>query len=175
VWLLVLMPLLCAGAWKQDGKPVPDTAWAKWDGDFGAQLVLSDKPDAFFMGRHQPAPVELLADVPGKAVRGKHLVAWILFTGCAPAENGKCDVRVRFDILGPAGQPYGKPLESDLWVNRQPPAAGLMQLSPGNIGVVIEPQDPLGTYAVTARLTDRVSKKSLVLERRFEAVAAPVK
>lgn len=174
VWLLVLVPFLCAGAWKQDGTTAPESSWAKWDGDFGAQLVLTDKPDEFFLARHKQGPVALLPDT-GKAVRGRQLVAWILFTGCTPDEKKQCNVVVRFDITDPAGKPYGKPLLADLWLKRPPPAEGLMQLSPGNIGVVIEPQDALGTYALSARIVDKVSQKTMILERPFEAVDAPKK
>ena len=45
-----------------------------------------------------------------------------------------------------------------------------MQLSVGNMGIVIDPDDPLGTYKVIAEVVDKVAKKTILLERTFTAI-----
>ena len=67
---LLVMPFVLGGTWKENGKPVPDTAWAKSDGDFGAQLVFTDKPDELFAAWEKPGPT---------ATRGVPIVGVIFF------------------------------------------------------------------------------------------------
>ena len=171
---MVLAVLLLAAGWKEHGKPVPDTAWAKSDGDFGAMLVFTDKPDALFAAWEKSGPAVLMSATPD-AVRGVPIVAVIFFSGCAADEHGQCQATVRFTAQGPDGKPYGQPLTGDLWVAKPPPGKDQMQLSAGNMGIVIEPADPLGIYTVKAEIADQVGKKTMILERTFTAVAAPKK
>jgi|GEM_PF-1500591 len=169
-----LSVFLCAGTWKLNGKPVPDSAWAKSDGAFGAELVFTDKPEELFAAWEKPGPAVLISEV-GKAMRGKPIVGVIFFAGCAKNEQGNCDATVTFLILAPDGKHYGKPQSGELWTGKPPPEEGQMQLSVGNIGVVIEPNDALGSYTGVAEIRDNVSKKKMVLERKFEAVEASKK
>jgi len=164
-----LIPFLCAGSWKQDGKPVPDTSWAKSDGDFGAQLVFTDKPDELVAAWDKPGLAVAIKETVS-VVRGKLIVGVIFFVGCARNDKGNCDAVVHFKISGPDGKPYGTPQGGEMWIGKPPPPEEQMQMGVGNIGVVIEPKDTLGTYAVVAEILDRVSKKKMVLERTFQAV-----
>ena len=165
---------LGAGTWKNNGKPVPDTAWSKSDGDFGAQLVFTDKPDELFAAWEKPGVAVVYSETPN-AVRGKAIVGVIFFAGCAVDRRGNCDATVRFTARSPNGKPYGEPIEAELWVGKPPPGKDQMQLSVGNMGIVIEPDDPLGVYAVKAEITDKIAKKRMVLERSFTALEAPTK
>ena len=167
---LVAVPLLCAASWKQNGKPVPDSSWAKSDGEFGAQLVFTDKPDELFAAWEKPGPAVLISEATRAYRGGKPIVGVIFFAGCAHDERGTCNSTVHFTMTGPDGQSYGTPIDGELWVGKPSPGVGQMQLSFGNIGVVIEPHDKLGTYTVVADILDNVSKKKMKLERTFEAV-----
>ena len=59
---LTLMLLTTSGAigwaqWREEGKVVPDTAWMKSSGNFGAMLFLTDKADDFFKEwNHEASP-----------------------------------------------------------------------------------------------------------------------
>jgi hypothetical protein len=163
---------LCGGAWKENGKPVPDTAWAKSDGDFVAQLVLSDTPNDTFKKGDKPEPAALLSGTR-KVLRGTPIVAVVYFAGCAPDAKGNCDATVRFTAQAPDGKPWSDPIEGELWLNKLPPGKGQMQLSVKNMGILIETGDALGVYKVRADIEDKVAKKKLVLEREFTAVEAP--
>jgi len=148
---------------------MPDTSWAKSDGEFRAQLVFTDKPEEFFAAWAKPGLAAPIKDI-ASAVRGKPIVGVIFFAGCARNDKGNCDAVVHFKISGPDGKPYGTPQGGEMWIDKPPPPEEQMQLCVGNIAVVIEPKDTLGTYSVVAEILDRVSKKKMVLERTFQAV-----
>lgn len=162
---------LSAASWKVNGKPVPDREWAKSDGDFGAQLVFTDKPDELFAAWEEPGAAVLLSETV-VAKRGVPIVGVVFFAGCAANERGKCEATVRFTAETPEGKPWGDPVDAELWIDKPAPEKGLMQLSAGNMGIVIDPDDPLGTYKVKAVVTDKVAHKRMVLERTFTAVEA---
>jgi len=155
--------------WNQGGAPVPDTSWHKSDGDFGAMLILTDKPDEFFAAWETDTPGVPISETE-TVRRGSPVMGVVVFTGCAPNEKGLCDATVVYTLLKPDGTVYGSPHEAELWIGKQPPPRNLIQLSLGNLGVVIEPEDPLGRYLMQAEVRDRVSGKTLRLERHFEAV-----
>lgn len=168
LWCAVI-PLLCAGSWTQDGKPVPDSSWARIDGDLAVQLVLTDKPDDLFAAWVKPGPAVLLKET-AKVVRGKPIVGVVFFSGCAPNPAGTCEATLRFMISGPDGKPYGNPRNGELWLGKAPPPKGQMRMGVSNIGAIIEPKDSLGAYTVVAEVLDKVSNKIVVLKRTFEAV-----
>jgi hypothetical protein len=170
VCCLIAVTLL-GGSWKENGKAVPDTTWAKSDGDFGAELVFTDKPDELFAAWEKPGLAVYFSDTP-TAVRGVPIVAVVFFTGCATDTKGNCNATVRFTAQSPNGKPYGNPLDAELWVEKPPPGKGQIQLSVGNMGIVIEPGDALGAYRVKAEITDKVAKKKMVLERSFTVAEA---
>jgi len=160
--------------WKQNGKVVPDTPWAKSAGDFGAQVVFTDKPDDLFSTWEKPGPVVVYSQTT-TAKRGVPIVAVIFFVGCTPDDHGQCNAVVRFTAFTPDGKPWGEAVDAELWVGKPPPQKGQMQLSVGNMGIVIDPDDPLGTYKVKAEVVDKDAKKTILLERTFTAIEAEPK
>ncbi len=155
--------------WKTDGAPVPDTSWRKSDGDFGAMLVLTDRPEEFFAAWETESPGVAMSETVS-AKRGLPIVGVVLFTGCAPDREGLCNSTVTYSVLKPDGTPYGEQQKAELWTGKRPPRKNEIQLSVGNMGIVLEPGDPLGTYVMRAEVHDLVSKKTLRLERPFAGV-----
>lgn len=158
-----------AAQWKQDGKPLAEGSWSKADGDFGAQLFLTDKPDELFEAWERPARGVPLSEAK-TARRGTPIVAVVFFTGCAPDANGLCQATVEYAAFLPDGKLYNEPSEGELWVDKRPPAQGQIQLGINSLGIVLEPEDPLGVYKLRATVVDQVAGKTLILERDFTAV-----
>lgn len=158
-----------AAQWKQDGKDLKDKRWSKSDGDFNAQLFLTDKPNELFEAWEKPAHGVAISEAK-TARRGVPIVAVVFFTGCAPDAKGLCQSTVEFAVYRPDGKPYDDPSDGELWIDKPPPAKGQIQLSVGSLGVVIEREDPLGDYKIRAKVVDKVAKKTLLLEREFTAV-----
>ena len=162
------------GQWKEDGKVVPDRPWVKSAGEFGAKLVLTDKPEEFFAAWEKPGAVVSTSEA-NSTKRGQPIVAVVVFTGCAADKRGFCDATVRYTAFKPDGTAYGKPQDGELWSGKPAPPRDQLQLSVGNMGIVIEPQDPLGLYTVRAEVNDKIAKRKLELERTFTAVEAGTK
>ncbi len=158
-----------ADAADQPEKAVVKKPWAKSDGNFGAMMLFSDQPDEFLAAWGKPGDGVRLRSTE-KAERGVPIVTFIVFAGCAPDDHGLCQATVTFATYRPDGKPYGEALEGELWVDEQPPGKGQIQLGASNMGVVLEPEDPLGVYKVQATVVDKVADKKLILEREFTAV-----
>lgn len=172
--LLLAFSILASPAsaqWREDGKVIPDTSWSKSDGDFGAMLAFTDKPDELYAAWEKPGPTVHWTQTT-TAVRGIPIVAVVLFGGCAADPAGKCNLVGRFITTTPAGKPYGDPIDTDIWVGLPGPTGKNLQLSHSHMGLVIDPDDELGVYKVRLELVDRVSKKTMNLERQFTAVEA---
>jgi hypothetical protein len=173
ILVLLMIPLVTLAQWRDgSGKVVPDTPSAKSDGEFGAMFDFTDKPEELYAAWEKASPGVAWSQT-STAVRGKPIVAIVFFTGCAANPEGNCELVGRFTTTTPSGKPWGDPIEADIWVGLPPPGPQSLQLSHGHMGLVIDPDDELGKYTVKVELTDRISKKRMVLERPFTAVDAP--
>jgi len=166
-----ILALPVSAQWREDGKVVPDTSWSKSDGDFGAMLDFTDKPDELYAA-WEKAGAAVHWTHTTTAVRGIPIVAVVFFTGCSQDAKGKCNLVGRFTTITPSGKPYGDPIDADVWVGLPPPTSKDLQLSHSHMGLVIDPGDELGVYSVRLELTDRVSNKKMNLERQVTAVEA---
>jgi len=97
--------------WKENGKVVPDTTWAKSAGDFGAQVVFTDKPDELFAAWERPGPVALYSQTT-TAKRGLPIGALIFFVHYAPDDHGQCNDRVSFSAFTPDDNRWRDAMES---------------------------------------------------------------
>ena len=145
---------------------------AQSEGGLGATLYLTDKPEKLFADWETPSPGVTLSST-GTARRGELIAGVIVFTACAPTEKGFCDVTVTYTLFKPDGTLYDEPMKSEVWIGKPPPPRNGLQLGVGSFCVVIEPEDPLGRYRMQAEVRDRVSGKTLRLERYFSAVEPP--
>src|SRR5262245_15239145 len=109
--LLVLSPPALA-EWRLNGKVVPDSPWAKSDGDFGAMFTFTDKPDELYAAWEKPTPGVQWSETD-TAVRGIPIVGVVFFTGCAANAAGKCELVGRFITTAPSGKPYGDPIDAE--------------------------------------------------------------
>ncbi len=170
--------MVCAPAvlaqWKENGKFAPDAPWSKSDGDFGAMFAFTDKPDELYEAWEKPSPGVQWSRT-STAVRGIPIVGVVFFTGCAANAAGECELVGRFLLTTPSGKPWGDPFDAEIWVGLPPPTGDALQLSHQHLGLVVDPDDELGTYSVRLELTDRVSKKKMILEQQFKAIDVPVK
>lgn len=167
--LMALAPSSLTAQWNVNGERAPETTWQKADGEFGAMLQLTDKPEEFFKAWEKEGPGVLMSDT-SVAKRGVPIVAVVLFAGCAPSDQGLCDSTVTYTVVRPDGKPDGEPQPGELWAGKRPPPKNELQLSIGNMGFVLTADEPLGTYVVRAEVHDLIAKKTLHLERTFEGV-----
>jgi hypothetical protein len=169
VAVLVLLIAPAAAQSQQDGKPVKSKRWSKSNGRFGAQLLLTDKPQQLFDDWEKPGRGVRISEADS-AYPGVSIVAVVFFTGCGADAKGLAQTTVHFAAFGPDGKPYGEAFDGELWIDKPPPAKRQIQLGVSTMGLVLEPEDPLGVYTVRAKIVDKVSGKKLVLEREFRGV-----
>lgn len=166
VALFLILVANVQGQWREGAKDVPDTAWSKHKGRFGAMLLLSDKPEEFLKGWAQPTegvPIQTTDTV----ARGVPIVAFVIFTGCEPDDKGQCNASVDFIVLKPDGSEYARFEDKDLWKHKPAVEENALQLAADYIGVVIEPDDPLGQYEVQVTTRDLNANIRLDLKQSF--------
>jgi len=168
---ILLIPFLSHGSWRDmDGNSVEDTEWMKSSGAFGAQLLLVGNEKEFFRRWKTPSEVVELEAI-SEINKGKPLITPVIFNGCQANEDGNCNVSADFRVLRPDGTTYADAPQVEIWQNKPPPREGILELGVGYIKVVIEPEDPDGTYTVEARVADNIQKSSFVLTRTFSVPA----
>ena len=74
--------------------------------------------------------------------------------------------------IRPDGTVYERFANRDLWKLRPAPPDGTIRLSAEYVGVVIEPEDPLGRYEVRVTVHDLNAGTTLALRENFTATEA---
>ncbi|MEO6198590.1 MAG: hypothetical protein ABIO68_01440 [Sphingomicrobium sp.] len=152
--------------WIENGKPAADNAARAANGAFGAMLVVTDDWEGFLKQWEQPMAG---FDIPRLATirKGRPLTSAVIFTGCKADSSGNCSVLGDFRVVDPNGKVYAEQRGANIW--RLPPPDPRLQLSVESLGLSLDPPDTLGTYVLTATITDRVANKTLELRTTFEA------
>ena len=160
-----------AGQWRSDGEPLPDQSWRKIRDNFGAMLVLSNRPDEFLDNWVQRTPgVSISTTRVGR--RGESLGPFIFFTGCAENRLGVCDATFDLEVLRPDGTALFRTAGLELWRGKPAPTPGIIGLSVGYAGIDLAAGDPLGRYLVRAELRDANAGVGMTLEQTFEVFGA---
>jgi hypothetical protein len=159
--------LAAQNAWLENGKSAPRDPNRASDGAFGAMLVLTDDWDGFTQRWEHPSAGFEVPRV-SSIQKGHPLMSAIIFTGCRADPSGNCSVSGDFLVIDPNGKTYADQKGVNIW-SLPPPPDRHLELSAGGLGLSLDPPDPLGTYAVIAHVTDRVSNKTLELRTTFQA------
>jgi hypothetical protein len=168
--LLLLAPVLALATWvNKAGETLPDTDSRKSVGEFGAQMLLMADDREMFRVWGIPSETVNLKTIDSVAV-GEQINAFIVFSGCKPSSTGLCDVTVRFRVYQPNGKIYADAPPMEIWQSKKPPAQRMLELGVQYLKIVIEPQDLLGKYIVTAQVRDNQSGATLALWAPFTAI-----
>ena len=167
--------LLCSGV-ALGGLPSPGPAVGKFERPeaskgFSAILLLSDKP-ADVLRAWQTATAGAPAQAVDTISRGVPIVAFVFFTGCTPDKNGLCNASVDFTIHRSDGSVYASFSDRELWKGKPAPPEGTLRLSAEHVGVIIEPEDPLGRYEVRVSVHDLNAGTTLELRQALTATPA---
>lgn len=146
-----------------------DRASASSNG-FSVQQVATLDGEGFSERWNKPTVGVELAPA-SQMLRNQPIFTFVVFTGCAPDRTGNCNVTVSYKMFDPEGKPFGEQLNSPVWVGLPPPGRHIIQLSSVYLGMVVEDKDPLGTYRISASITDHVSGVTLNTEQSVTAVA----
>lgn len=97
-------------------------------------------------------------------VLGDSVYVAILFSGCQPGADGKCNVTTQSTVNEPKGK---KVPAKPGYVWRQVPPKNSIQVGEQGLHITVVKPDPVGLYQVVTQVTDEVSKQSATLTTSF--------
>ncbi len=159
-------PAASPGDSLKDSTKSVEQEWTQAEQGFRAILFFSDNPQQFLDDWNKPAATAEVR-MSGSASRGKPCVAFIVFSGCGADKQGLADVVADISMLTPDGKVLGARKAVEICQKRPAPPDEQQQLGVGNLGMVIEPNDPAGTYEIHAKVSDRVKGVVLELKTKF--------
>ena len=159
--------VVAQSSWLENGKSAHQDTSRASDGTFGAMLVLTDDWEGFTQRWERPSAGFEAPEVRS-IQKGHPLMSAIIFTGCKPDSTGNCSVTADFRVTDPSGKNYADQRDVNIW-SLPPPPAPQLQLSAGGLGLSLDPPDPLGTYLVVVRITDRIANRTLEVRTIFLA------
>jgi len=164
ITLILLGGTVATAQWKKGDAPVPDTPDRKSVNGFGAHLLIVENPRAFIEEWQKPETPQV--NPVSEVKRGVLLGAFVIFAGCKPDPEGRCNSEVDYTVYKPDGTIYAERKEQPLWKEMAPPGTNL-QLSNAILGIRMEENDPVGVYKVKAKVVDLNAKISFELETKF--------
>ncbi|MBX9796308.1 hypothetical protein [Sphingomonas sp.] len=169
--MLAALPALLSAAQIADAAAPSNEAR---QGDFAAIQISYEDPDRFAREWGvKTAGAHLSTTRNG--VRNKPIFVTVVFANCTADADGRCDVTADIVITDPNGKVYAEHQAVEVW--RAPaPARNLLALGAAQLGLRVEPGEPLGGYRVRFTLHDRIAQRDLVTEDVLtitEAAGAP--
>jgi hypothetical protein len=172
--LAALHPFSAAAQWRtQDGSRVEDTPSQQSERGFGAMLrVATDKESRRFHEEWYSTKTEHTPNLEttDSAHRGDTVSVLVFYAGCAmedataDAIEGRklpCTAKLRMRVVAPDGSDYTDLAEMSLAQSQPVAPAHIVQLSPVEMKIRFEPEDPLGDYRIEARI-DHADKDALL-------------
>lgn len=165
ILLLILLSVAPAyGQWAQNGEKAEDAPNRKAVKGFGAHLIIVENPNAFIERWMKPQTPKI--DIAVLAQRGKVMGALVLFVGCLPNNDGKCNTEVDYIMYRPDGSIYTEHKGVELWKEIAPPSPNI-QLGKAILAFNLHKKDPPGQYKVKAKVYDLNANVSFELETNF--------
>lgn len=149
-----------------DGRALHELEWAKSKDDFKASLILTNDPETFFESWGSGKGAVQLSSTD-RTRKGRSVEMIVIFAGCSADADGLCRVTSDFVILKPDGSIYAEVENREVWLGKLPPPAGAIQFGIDTLGLVVEPQDPLGKYELQVTVRDKVAGEALHLQREL--------
>jgi hypothetical protein len=164
IFLLLIISSSASAQWKKDGAREEDAPDRKSINGFGAHLLVVENPRGFIEEWAKPETPQI--DPVTNVKRGVLYGAFVLFAGCKPDSQGRCNSEVDYIFYKPDGSLYAERKGEPLWKEQAPPGPNI-QLGSAILGFRIEKDDPSGEYKVKAKVYDLNAKVSFELETKF--------
>jgi hypothetical protein len=105
------------------------------------------------------------ADMTTSTVANSPLFTFLIFRGCKPGADGKCDLVADFVIYRPDGTTNEDNKGIVVWARAAPESSTKSTLGDGALGFGTDAEGPFGEYRVVATVTDRVAKISVTTQQ----------
>ena len=133
-------------------------------GNFGAQLWLTANGD---FAQDWKKPEEPTIDPVEIALRGTPIFTVVIFYGEGRTAAGLGNISYDITILRPDGTVYNRRDALVGYQNLAPTDERELQLGRNYVSINIGPDDPAGTYTISATVHDNVSRVDLPLKSTF--------
>lgn len=173
VALLVLWFSISASAaqWYQDdvlAESRPDIGSSK---GFGAMIIMTTNSREALKNWEQPTSGVHIPKAE-TVEKGVPIEALIVFSGCSPNSRGGCVVEADYKILRPDGSVYAEYANTEVWRNKPAIPEGKVGLAVDRVGLIVDPEDPVGEYEVHCTVRDAVAKADFIISAGFMVVEA---
>lgn len=169
--LFFISELTFAEKWYENGKPAESRSFQGSSGDFGAMVLMTTDSQKVLENWSTPSPGVHILDTE-KVPKGKPIEALVLFSGCAPNNQGNCVTEVDYQIVKPDGTIYAEYKNTELWKNKPAVPVGRLGLAVDRVGLIADPTDPTGQYKVRCVVRDLVSSTEFSIYSTFEVEEA---
>ena len=143
-------------------KPAPPPPNVAQKNGFGVMQVSSDDTTRFIaawkVGNGPKATVT-------RTVANKPLFVLLIFQGCKPDTEGKCDIAADFVITRPDGTTNEDNKGIVVWNKAAPVDPKKPTIGDGALGYGVDDEGPFGDYKVVATVTDKVAGVSVTTEQ----------
>ena len=131
-------------------------------GDFGILQVSAPDATQFVANWGMGTASNAVAT---RTVADKPLFVFIIFHGCKPDADGKCDLVADFAIHRPDGSVDDDHKGMAIWRRAPSDDPAKLILGDGALGFGTDSDGPFGDYRITATVTDRVAGITLTTEQ----------
>lgn len=169
--LVLLSPLAFAEKWYENGAPAESRSFQGSAGEFGAMVMMTVDSQKALENWSMPSPGVHILNAE-KVAKGRPIEALVLFSGCASNKQGNCVAEVDYQIIKPDGSIYAEYKNTELWKNKPAVPVGQLGLAVDRVGLIAEPNDPVGQYKVRCIVRDLVSKNEFSIYSSFEVEEA---
>ena len=169
IFLLFVPSLVCADQWFKSNVPAdPNPSQGSVNG-FGAMVLMTTDSQKSLENWSKSTKGVLIPDAE-KVNKGMPIEALVFFSGCAANTHGNCVSEVDYKITKPDGSVYAEYKNTELWRNKPALPEGRLGLAVDRIGLIAEPQDPVGTYKVSCVVRDVVANSEFAIYSSFEVI-----
>ena len=154
--LLFFVPSFAyAEQWFQNGAPAEQKPFQGSVNGFGAMILMTTESIRALENWSKPTKGVVIPDAE-RVSKGKPIEALVFFSGCAANDQGNCVAEVDYVITKPDGSIYVEYKNAELWRNKPAIPEGVLGLAIDRVGLIAEPQDPVGIYKVSCVVRDLV-------------------
>lgn len=170
--ILLLLPTLAhSEQWFTNGEPDNKNNNLGGVKNFGAMVLMTtDSKKAL---ENWSIPTKGVAIPSAEIVeKGKPIEALVFFSGCNKNKSGNCVSEVDYVIYKPDGTIYAEYKKTELWRNKPAFPKGKIGLAVDRVGLIADPEDPIGIYKVKCTVKDLVANYQFTLFTSFKVIEA---
>ncbi|MDF1780179.1 MAG: hypothetical protein P1U67_02670 [Alcanivoracaceae bacterium] len=163
-----------AGQWYQDEAIAESRPDIGSSNGFGAMIIMTTDSQEALRNWAQPTRGVYLPRSE-TVEKGRPMEALIVFSGCRPNDKGNCVVAADYKILKPDGSLYAKYEDTEVWRNKPVIPAGRVGLAVDRVGLIADPDDPIGEYKIHCTVRDTIANSEFTISAGFVVVEASKK